>query len=328
MMRATRFAVLGLPVAVLRLPVAVLGLIFTPALAMAAEPEAQELEVELARPHDVTPETGAAAPSTAESTGPAPKRTSLTETRRSTRPMTNVESSSAFSTLPDSSWRRLASAGGKEKLFDPTHFLFEARFGAYAPRVDEEFGSGLTPYAAFFGTSPKFYFGVELDWLPLRIPYVGSVGIAFGWGRVKSTAKAKTSTGDAGSDTSLLINPMYADAVVRFDGLLRRAGVPFVPYVKGGLGIGMWQATGPSGTSAVGTVTGEGTTLGLHLGIGGALALNSFDRRTAMAMRHESGIDHAYLWGEWMLADLDGFGAKDAMHVGASAGVAGLAIEY
>ena len=156
---------------------------------------------------------------------------------------------------------------------------------------------------------------------------VGSVGIAFGWGRVKSTAKAKTSTGDAGSDTSLLINPMYADAVVRFDGLLRRAGVPFVPYVKGGLGIGMWQATGPSGTSAVGTVTGEGTTLGLHLGIGGALALNSFDRRTAMAMRHESGIDHAYLWGEWMLADLDGFGAKDAMHVGASAGVAGLAIE-
>lgn len=239
------------------------------------------------------------------------------------------ESLGRFTRIPDNTWHQVytrpsATSGG----FDGRHFVLELRFGAYAPRVDEEFGGGATPYADFFGTAPKFYFGIEADWLPIRIPYVGAIGVGAGWATVSAEAKAKTSTGEAGSETSLSIRPLYTVGVLRVDGLLRQFGFPLVPYVKGGLGIGMWQASGPGGTSQVGSIVGEGTSLGMHLAVGGALSLGSFDRRTQMAMRAETGIQHAYVWGEWMLADLDGFGASDALHVGTSTGIGGVAIEY
>ncbi len=303
--------------------------LFSPLAARATEPESSEIESELVGPSDLTPE--AAGPTEGRSSNePAPAtatRKVPAETSRSARSSVAIESNPVFNTIPASNWRHTASAAGSDNLFEASRFLLEVRFGPYAPRVDMEFNGKATPYADFFGTSPKVYFGLELDWLPVRLPYVGTVGAAFGWGRVTSSGKAKTAGADAGSDTALTINPMYVDAVVRFDALTRSTSMPLVPYIKGGVGIGMWQGTGPSGTSAVGGVTGQGTSLGPHLAIGGALALNAFDRRTAMAMRHETGIQQAYVWGEWMLAAL-GAGAENVMQVGASTGVAGLAIEY
>jgi len=305
-------------------------LLLAPSVAAAHDGDPTETDAEIARPHDMdsrpatVEEVLEAGRNDANAIPPKPRA----ETKRSARADRPLESSSALQTLPSTTWRRTESSYANERLFNPSRFLLELRFGAYAPRVDEEFNGTATPYADFFGTAPQFYFGFEADWLPVRIPYVGSLGAAFGWGRVKSKAKAQTTTGDAGSDTTLLINPVYADAVLRLDALLKRTGFPLVPYAKAGVGLGMWQASGPSGTSTFGTATGEGSTAGLHLALGGALALNAFDHRTAMAMREETGIRQAYLWGEWMLADFDGFGAKDVMHVGASAGVAGLAIEY
>lgn len=236
-----------------------------------------------------------------------------------------------FHRLPDTSWRKPVAPriSPKSSGFDVGHGLLELRFGPYAPRVDDEFGGRATPYADYFGASPEFYFGLEGDWLPVRLPYVGSVGLAFGWGVVKASGKAKTASGeDAGSETALKINPMYTAAVFRADGLLHHLNIPIVPYVKAGLGFGMWQATGPAGTSRADGVSGEGTSVGMHLALGGSIALNAFDRRTAMAMRAETGITYAYLWGEWMLADLDGFGKPNAMHVGTSTGIGGLAVEY
>lgn len=235
---------------------------------------------------------------------------------------------STYHGIPETTWRLSATKFENHSAFAPKHFLFELRFGAYSPRIDDEFNGSATPFADYFGTSPQFYFGLEADWLPVRVPYLGSVGIAYGWGRVKAEGQAKTSTGAAGSETSLLVTPMYAAAVLRGDWLLREAHVPIVPYVKAGVGVGMWRATGPGGTSSFDGVTGEGTTVGLHLAVGGSLSLTAFDRHTAMAMRAETGIQQAYVWGEWMLANLDGFGAADAMRVGTSTGVGGLAIEY
>src|SRR5690606_14241088 len=70
------------------------------------------------------------------------------------------------SDIPDTDWRRRSRRrteppGGD--VFQPGHFLFEMRFGAYSPEVDEEFDGAATPYADFFGDTPNFYFGLELD---------------------------------------------------------------------------------------------------------------------------------------------------------------------
>jgi len=302
----------------------------TPALAQDA-PDPMDGATEVGRPADVevhgAPASTEPAPA-APLDSPAPLAPNE-PARGPIAPTDPDESLSRYSRLYDSTWRQAQTRSSAEPgVFDGRHFLAELRFGAYSPKVDDEFGGAATPYADYFGTSPQFYFGVEVDWLPVRIPYVGSIGLGAGWATLSATGKAKTTTGNAGSDTSLSIRPLHAVAVLRADGMLQKFGFPLVPYVKGGLGVGLWQASGPGGTSQVDSTIGEGTTLGLHFALGGALSLGAFDRRTAMAMRAQTGIQHAYLWGEWLLAKLDGFGANDVMNVGTSTGIGGVALEY
>ncbi len=237
-------------------------------------------------------------------------------------------------TIDDHDWRTRSRPddSSSNEFTDFTHFYFELRFGPYSPEVDEEFdgcsGDGC-PYARFFGEDPLFYFGLELDWLPLYIPYVVSIGPGFGWGVTSASGKARTQDGaEAGSDTGLTIFPMHVSAVARFDGPLREAYFPVVPYVKAGLGIGLWTASGPNEESASVTRSPEGTSLGLHLALGGAIALNAFDPQAAMAMKENTGISYANLWAEWMWANLDGIGSTPAMHVGTSTVVLGLALDF
>ncbi len=216
------------------------------------------------------------------------------------------------------------------KGFDLEHFAFELRFGPYWPEVDEEFSASPGPYEEIFDTDARFYFGLELDWLPFRIPYVGCFGPAFGWGYTSSSANAiVVSTGErADSDTTLTILPMHISGAARFDSLLYELGVPVVPYLKMGLGFGLWTASGPSGTSTVDGVEGKGTSLGLHFAPGAMLALSELDRRASVAMREDAGIEGTYLFGEWMWANLDGIGSHPQMHVGTSTVVVGLALEW
>ncbi len=295
-----------------------------PADTMADEPDAADFEKE------PTAEPGSAAPPPGEE----PARGGRGERER----VSNGASGEAGGdweprTIDDTDWRRSSTRPGRDDgesdWLDPTHFLFELRFGPYSPEVDEEF-DGATSYADIFGDDARFYFGLELDWLPLHIPYVGSLGAAFGWGYTSSSGAAVVeSTGaEAGSETSLSIHPMHVSGVLRLDGLLRRYRVPIVPYVKLGLGFGVWTASGPNGTSEVDGVSGEGTSLGLHTAIGGAIALNAFDASAAVAMREETGIRYAYLYGEWMGANLDGIGDTPQMHVGTSTVVLGLALDF
>jgi hypothetical protein len=246
------------------------------------------------------------------------------------------------STLDDNSWRQNVRQREKQRsgadgddFFDPWHFYFEIRFGPYWPEVDEEFG-GSGPYEQTFGKKPRFYFGIELDWLPLHIPYVASIGPGFGWGYSRSKGRPLD---DAGApvqeaDTSLWVMPMHASAIVRFDGPLRRWRVPIVPYAKIGFGFGIWSAGGPTGTSQVPSddpdkpTKGRGNSMGMHLALGGAISLNSFDPSSAIQLRESTGIRYVNLWGEWMWANLDGVGSRPQMHIGSSTVVVGLAVDF
>ncbi|MSP25400.1 MAG: hypothetical protein EXR75_09595 [Myxococcales bacterium] len=266
-----------------------------------------------------------------------PTRPARTETFRE-EAVTEEELEQARHGLPDEDWRQSHGRNDdrKDAVVDLEHYLFELRFGGYFPEIDEEFDGKATPYADFFGDSGQTYFGVELDWLPLRIPYVGRVGAAWGWGVTKASGSTRLESDpstEAGSETTLSIMPMHASAVIRFDALLHYGIVPIVPYVKAGFGFAQWQASGASGTSeavddAGNNVKGQGLTTGRHFAIGGALALNAFDEAAARSLFQASGIRYAFLWGEWMRADLDGFGDATQMRVGTSTGVGGLGLEW
>jgi hypothetical protein len=224
-------------------------------------------------------------------------------------------------TLEDNTWRRrirdLEDSEGN-KFVEPTHFLFEIRFGPYWPHVDDDYPSP-GPYEEFFGTKPRFYFGLEADYLPIYIPYVLSLGPGFGWGFTKSSGEARLQSNfdetAEGSDTSLTVFPMHLSAVARIDGPLRELDIPIVPYIKAGFGFAVWRSGG-------GTEEPSGTSGGLHMAVGGSIALNAFDPQTAMAMREDTGIRYAHLWGEWMWNDM-----STGLNVGTSTAIFGLGLE-
>ncbi len=235
--------------------------------------------------------------------------------------------------IPDTSWRRGERTHTSEREATLGNFAFEVRFGPYHPEVDEEFG-GTGPYSKVFDDDPQFYFGLELDWMPLRIPYVGVIGPGFGWGYT-STSRLALRSGctptdqdncESGQETSLTIMPMHLSGVLRIDELMRRTGVPIVPYGKLGIGLGTWSSSAGSDTAKAGGVVGEDTTMGLHMALGAMLTLNFLERRSSATLYETTGVRHAALFGEWMNAQLDGFGGPK-MHIGTSTWVVGLAFD-
>jgi len=231
-------------------------------------------------------------------------------------------------------WRRLDRSEALAQGGSSQQFAFEVRFGPYLPEVDDKpglkaNGSGQMPYASVFGKDGKIknqlYFGIELDYLPLRIPYVGVVGPGIGWGYTHASAVAKESadpTKESATTTGFTIMPMHLSAVVRFDELMRRTGFPLVPYAKAGLGLGVWMASPvPSG------YTGVGATFGLNFAVGGALALNFLDPRSAARLDESTGVNHAYIFGEFVRNDLNGLGSTPTFYLGNTSWVAGFAVD-
>lgn len=242
------------------------------------------------------------------------------------------------------SWRQRS----RNASLPDAKFTFEARFGAYYPEVDEELNGAATPFADYFGKGAQFYFGLELDWTPIRIPYVGRLGPSFGWGITTMNGQA-TIVGDtpstgadsettSGPSTSLTIHAMHTSAVLRVDEIARRTVVPIVPYAKVGFGFGIWNSGTANGTSKAGSdcaattpascTVAEGMSIGPHIALGGMLGLNWLDPRSGVMGRQNSGINQVYLFGEWMWANLDSGVGKTGMHIGTSTWVLGLALDF
>lgn len=251
----------------------------------------------------------------------------------------------AQSGLRDYDWRRSDRSGKYQNYSSAQNFAFELRFGPYYPQIDEEF-SGHGPYEAVFDNDPQFYFGVEFDWLPLRIPWVGVIGPGIGWGfttasgysQEEGTCRPGNVEGcvDTEQEASLTIMPMHLSAVFRADEIMRRTGIPLVPYAKLGIGLATWTTSTLNGVSdeEVGcpgadcdTVLGRDTTWGIHSALGIAFSLNWLDPRYAASIDESVGINHTYLFAEWMNAQLDGLGSRPQMHVGSSSAVFGLAFD-
>lgn len=223
---------------------------------------------------------------------------------------------------------RYAPPGVRQRALEsPQDMAFEVRFGRYVPNADD--GLSSTPYQDTFGDDTRFYGGIELDWQALRIPYFGTLGPGFGIGYTRSTADAPLASGmgRSGQTTSLSILPMYLVGVVRADVIARETPVPLVPYLKLGVGYALWWASDADDTAEVDGVEGKGRSYGSQFGLGIMLlldALNMDDARTADAAM---GLNHSYLFAEWAVNKLDGFG-DDHLQVGTDSWVLGLAFEF
>lgn len=209
------------------------------------------------------------------------------------------------------------------------NFALELRFSPYTPQVDDEPGLTGKPFDQAFGTKPRLYFGLELDWQTLRIPHVGTVGPGLGVGITTMSRHVQTVTGRAsGDETSLTIYPFTAVGVLRGDVLWRDLGVPIIPYAKVGLGLGLWRASNTGGTSEANGVKGKGASWGTDIAIGASLVLDALDRGASINMDNATGINTTSLFFEYYWLSLDGLGQSHALYVGTASWAAGLAFEF
>jgi hypothetical protein len=262
--------------------------------------------------------------------------------------------------VPGNDWRQPDRHDAIERASKPPQFTVEVRFGPYLPNIDGHVPGGATPFADVFGldcssstptftgsVKQAFSGGLEFDYTPFRIPYVGAVGAGLGWSftqfsnQAQLTSSTRSAPQCSQEKTSLQIMPMHLSVVLRADDLMRRTGVPIVPYGKFGVGLAWWRSSNDLGTETVcgpasaptrcgpgDTVTGHGNGLtpGLHFAVGAALALNFLQPQSSARLEQTTGVHHAYLFGEYYNDTITL--VQNVMHVGAQSWVAGLAIDF
>ena len=220
----------------------------------------------------------------------------------------------------------------KSRAETPQNVAVELRVGRYIPAIDSEFDGQATPYQTMFGTDNRYSIGLEVDWQALRIPFLGTLGPGFAFQYTKHTASGFVTSslgqGDpqrSGEDTSLVIFPMYAVAVLRADYLARETPIPLVPYAKLGVGAAIWSISGGAGTANVQGSSGSGLSYGPQFALGGMLLLDAFDAKAAKDIDQNVGVNNTYFFMEWYVSHL-GIGS-DQMRVGTNTWVLGLALE-
>jgi len=110
--------------------------------------------------------------------------------------------------------------------------------------------------------------------------------------------------------------------------LARETAIPLVGYAKFGPGVALWSSSNGRGTSyGVDGLSGKGSSFGLVLGLGGMLLLNPLQPGASRTLSNNAGIKRTYLFGEFTMMNLDGFGKSTSMNVGDRTWNVGLAFE-
>jgi hypothetical protein len=168
----------------------------------------------------------------------------------------------------------------------PEHFGLELRVGSYMPLnlgADWEtaFGSDLGPML-----------GIELDYYPTRIPYLGLVGggVGLGWSEWSGTAPAIPPSLQ-GEDEAFMTLPIYVVLTLRFDTLARELGFPLVITPKVGLDVVYWK----TGTE---TNQHDGWSIGPRFAGKVSLELDFLEPRAARQLDEEWGVNHSELFFE------------------------------
>ncbi|MCB9555509.1 MAG: hypothetical protein H6707_05345 [Deltaproteobacteria bacterium] len=238
-----------------------------------------------------------------------------------------------------------ADAGvNDERYASPRRFAFEIKFGPYAPQIDSEFDGdprfneqNPPPFRKLFGDGQALMVRGEFD-VQLWQGF-GSIGIGIVGGYYRNSAKALADNGNAtnpstssslsAGETAVTLAPLAVLAVYRFDWLARRFSVPLVPFVKFGINYTLWWIEKGDGSLAeVNDDKASGGSAGIQFNAGLALLLDVFEPSAAKNLDADTGVNHTYLFFEFVHQATDGFGSEKRLDVGDTTWQAGLAFEF
>lgn len=218
-------------------------------------------------------------------------------------------------------------------------FQLQLRFGPYYPNVDSESfpdldrdAGEIEPFKKIYGSSSEFLFEAGLDY---EIWHgFGTVTVGGSFGFVQYLGKARTQTGEKSSDTTVFnLVPLRLTAGYHFDLLADKWNIPVVPYLSGGLSYYFWWALDGVGDTATWTDPdgdehdATGGIFGLHFSAGLKLLLDFLDEEAASNLQNDVGVVNTYLFVEFALSWVDGFGSSNHMDVGDETIMFGLMME-
>lgn len=217
----------------------------------------------------------------------------------------------------------------------PRTTTLELKLGSYTPRIDQESGlGGATPFSSTYGGG-LLLGELELDHHLFQAFGTAAVGLSVGYGEKFGRA---TVVGTGESSTEMVgfkVLPLKVWAVYRLDYFAFHHNIPLVPYLKVGLAHARWWATKggaietvevtqPDGS--VTTVQGFGGKWG-YAGVAGlSFLLDVLEPRLAKDGDSDIGINHSYLFAEYVYEELDDFGGN-AFNLGSRRWMFGLALE-
>jgi hypothetical protein len=214
----------------------------------------------------------------------------------------------------------------------PQWFAVELKFGPYKPDVDTEFGriGGGGPYRDVFGRKLRLMTQLTFDVQFLKKH--GTLGVGGTMGIFAAQGKALLESGETSSDTtSLNVIPMILQLVYRWDYAAKRWNVPLVPYVRAGVVYAFYWITQGSGNLARFPSSGNkahGGVWGYQINVGLAFLLDSLEPSSAKKLDSEMGVNHTYLFCEFVHSGIDDFGG-DRLRLGMKYSLlAGLTAEF
>lgn len=212
----------------------------------------------------------------------------------------------------------------------PQWFAVELKFGPYKPDIDSELGSGGGPYEDIFGRKLRLMTQLTFDVQFLKKH--GTLGVGGTMGIFTAQGKALLESGEPSSDTtSINVIPMILQLVYRWDYAAKRWNVPLVPYVRAGFVYAFYWITQGSGNLARFTTSGakaHGGVWGYQINVGLAFLLDVLEPSSAKRLDSEMGVNHTYLFCEFVHSGIDDFGG-DRIRLGMKYSLlAGLTAEF
>ncbi|QSQ27895.1 hypothetical protein JY651_24660 [Pyxidicoccus parkwayensis] len=212
-------------------------------------------------------------------------------------------------------------------LRSPRTGAINLRLGGYKPLIDKEKAlGGNTPYKDTFGDASLLLFEAELQ----RFFYQGygtaGLSLSAGYGE-KYAAATLPEGGKAGEQTALRVIPLSANVFYKFDYAAFEWGVPLVPYGKLGLNYIPWWITKGSGREVADGFTGSGGKWGWSATGGLAFMLDVLEPRFARDFDSDLGVNHSYLFAEYIYADVNNFGGA-GLNLSSRRWMFGLALDY
>ncbi|MEM6959299.1 MAG: MXAN_2562 family outer membrane beta-barrel protein [Myxococcota bacterium] len=169
------------------------------------------------------------------------------------------------------------------------YFAFEFGVGQYRPDV------GNSAFDTVFGDDFGPALRLELDVVPVRIPYLGRVGVALGAGWSKHSAGACTTitcSQRADENITMRIYPLNVMGVLRVDVLAREFNIPLLLTAKFGLDAVVYDINTGSRDEA------RNVSFGVRWAVQAALELDFIAPRRAAGLDDEWGINHSFIFGE------------------------------